>query len=100
MVDQGHTIIDRFERDHPETATALRDLRELTDLMDECLSHEYHDPPPTYSANSTDGEYIVDRAEWYAPDPAARWQPVATDDTTALQATAEQRQTDAACLAE
>ena len=103
LADQVRTIIDRFERDHPEEASALRDLQELTDLMDECLQQEYHDPPQTYSASSTDGEYAPPTTvsgTAYRRRLDALLAAEATGDTAALQATTEQRQTDAACLQE
>lgn len=103
LANRVRTILDRFERDHPEEASALRDLRELTDLMDECAPQECHDPPETYSASSTDGEYAPPTTvsgTAYSRRLDALIAAEATGDTPVLQATAEQRQTDAACLQE
>ena len=103
LANRGRTILDRFERDHPEEASALRDLQELTDLMDECAPQECHDPPETYSASSTDGEYAPPTTvsgTAYHRRLDALLAAEATGDTPVLQATAEQRQTDAACLQE
>lgn len=81
--DQVREIIAQFERDHPDDAAMLDELRRLTDLMDQWSAYEgeavWH--PQTWSAAGTNGEWAAPPSDpqWYNPDPAATMQLVSIE---------------------
>ena len=64
--EQCRELVERFEREYPDDAAMLNDLRALTDLLDECAANEYADlpQPSTWTSTGTGVQY-------YNPDPAA-----------------------------
>ncbi len=73
--DQVREIIEQFERDHPEDAAALDELRRLTDLMDQwsACEGESVEHPQTWSSAGTNGQWAAPPSDtqWRNPDPAA-----------------------------